>query len=209
MLKKILIASGNSHKISEIISVLKDFKNLELLSLKDFGVSVDVIEDGKTLNDNAFKKAKEIYGIFKIPTISDDTGLFVDALNGEPGVYSARYAGEHASYSDNCKKLIENLKNHSLEKRTARFESVICFYVNDNEYYLFNGICEGKIIFDGRGEKGFGYDSLFVPDGLDLTFAEMSDEEKNKISHRGRALQEFKMSICENHSQRGQSFIYS
>jgi len=191
-MKKILIASGNVHKITEIKSVLKGIEYINILSLKDFGITIDVTEDADTLEGNALKKAKEIYNVFKISTVSDDTGLFVDALDGAPGVYSARYAGEDASYSDNCLKLLSNLNNVPAENRTARFESVICFYLNEEVNYFFKGICEGKIIYEPRGKNGFGYDPLFVPDGFDLTFAEMNDVEKNKISHRGVALMKFK-----------------
>lgn len=137
-------------------------------------------------------KARKINSVLNISTIADDTGLFVEALNGEPGIYSARYAGENASYEDNCVKLLSDLKDVPENKRTAKFESVICFYVCEKEYYFFKGICKGKIIELGRGSNGFGYDPLFVPEDLTKTFAELSDEEKNKISHRARALQKFK-----------------
>lgn len=197
-MKKILIASGNAHKIIEIKSVLNNIKNIEILSLNDFGLSINVIEDAATLEGNAFKKAKKIYNVFNVSTVSDDTGLFVDALNGEPGVYSARYAGEDASYSDNCLKLQANIEDVPPDKRTARFVSVICFYQNDVLNNLFRGVCEGKIIDEPRGKKGFGYDPLFVPAGFDKTFAEMTDVQKNNISHRGKALEEFKNFLKEN-----------
>ncbi|MEO8209818.1 MAG: RdgB/HAM1 family non-canonical purine NTP pyrophosphatase [bacterium] len=191
-MNKILIASNNGHKISEIKSILKNNPFIELFSLKDFGVKVDVIEDGNTLEENALKKAKEINKVFNIPTLSDDTGLFVEALNGEPGVYSARYSGENASYQDNCDKLLSRLENIKIVKRTARFESVICYYLTENEYYFFKGICDGNIIKEERGKNGFGYDPLFIPEKSNKTFAELEDDEKNKISHRGRSLKKFK-----------------
>lgn len=194
-MNKILIASNNKHKISEIKTVIGNNSKVNLFSLSDFGIKVDVIEDGITLEENALKKASEIYTILKIPTISDDTGLFVDALNGDPGVYSARYAGENATYDDNCIKLISQLTNVSEKIRTARFESVICYYVRPEEFYLFKGVQTGKIISEKRGTNGFGYDPVFLCDGFNKTFAEMSDEEKNKISHRGHALAEFKKFI--------------
>lgn len=189
-MQKILIASNNSHKISEIKSVLYH-SNLKLLSLKDFGIAVDVVEDGNTLKENAFKKAKEVYNILGIPALSDDTGLFVEVLNGEPGVYSARYAGEDATYEDNRNKLLGRLNSISDEKKNARFESVICFHVNEKEFYFFEGICEGTIIKEVRGTNGFGYDPVFLPKGFNKTFAELSDKEKNEISHRAIALQKF------------------
>ena len=191
-MNKILIASNNKHKISEIKSVLSSLPKITFYSPEDLNINIDVVEDGNTLEENALIKARQIYSFSKMPTLSDDTGLFVDALNGEPGVYSARYAGENATYDDNCVKLLSALKDVTENKRSSRFESVICFYVNENEYYFFKGICNGNIIKEGRGENGFGYDPLFVPEGSIKTFAELSDEEKNKISHRALALQKFR-----------------
>lgn len=188
---KILLATNNPHKISEIKFVLNT-SNLKLLSLKDFGVTVKIIEDENSLEKNAFKKAKEISRILNIPTLADDTGLFVKALNDEPGIYSARYAGENVTYEENRKKLLDELKNIPEVERSARFESVICFYVNQKDYYFFEGVCEGNIIHEARGTNGFGYDPLFIPDGECKTFAELSDKEKNKISHRAIALRKFK-----------------
>lgn len=196
---KILVASGNSHKISEIKFVLKEINKLKILSYKDLGVSVEVTEDGDTLEKNAFKKAKEVFNVFKIPVISDDTGLFTDALNGEPGVYSARYSGADAAYSENCSKLLFNLKVVPFEKRTAYFETVICYYLSENNFHFFKGICKGKIDFDMKGGNGFGYDPLFIPDGFKKSFAEMPEEEKNKISHRSLALKKFADYIRSNH----------
>jgi XTP/dITP diphosphohydrolase len=192
VLNKILIASNNEHKVSEIKSILKNNTLIKLFSLKDFGISVEVTEDGKTLEENALKKAREINKIFNIPTLSDDTGLFVDALDGEPGIYSARYAGDDASYKDNWEKLLSKLNGVEEEKRQAVFVSVICFYVNENEFYFFKGELKGKIIHESRGKNGFGYDSVFEPEGSSETFAELSDTKKNKISHRAISLMKFK-----------------
>lgn len=189
---KILLASNNSHKITEINYALKDIPNVKILSLKNFGIKTEVIENGETLEVNAFKKAKEIYDVLKIPALSDDTGLFADALSGEPGVYSARYAGDTASYYDNCIKLLSNLKNIPDENRTAGFKTVMCFYVNSCKHYFFNGICKGKISNVLKGKNGFGYDPVFIPEGYNISFAEMSEEEKNKISHRALALNNFR-----------------
>ncbi len=188
-MKKIILATANSNKISEIKSILKDVPDLRILSIQDFGVTPQISEDKNTLEENSFKKAECIYNIFRIPAVSDDTGLFVDALNGEPGVHSARYAGANASYSDNCRKLFQNLKNIPPEYRSARFETVICFYP-DNK--LFRGICKGRIAEEPKGNNGFGYDPMFIPAGFEKTFAELSDFEKNNISHRYKALQEFR-----------------
>lgn len=186
-MKEILVSSNNADKLLEIKEVFKD-ENLKILSLKDVNIIVDVIEDQDTLEGNALKKAKEIFLISEIPTISDDTGLFVEALNGEPGVYSSRYAGENVSYDDNCKKLLENMNGIPEQQRAAYFKCVICFYVGEEKYYMFDGICNGKIINEKRGSKGFGYDPTFIPDGFDTTFAEMDIDKKNEISHRGKAL---------------------
>ncbi|MFA9424296.1 MAG: RdgB/HAM1 family non-canonical purine NTP pyrophosphatase, partial [Sedimentibacter sp.] len=144
--------------------------------------------DGNTLEENAFKKAEELHKKVKGIVIADDTGLFVDALNGEPGVYSARYAGETASYSDNNKLLLKNLQDVPLEKRTAAFKTVIAIVLEDGKRIMAEGTCTGKIAFDEKGSNGFGYDPLFIVDGVNKTFAEMTDKEKNKISHRANAL---------------------
>ncbi len=190
---KLLIATNNKHKIKEISEILKPVPGIKLFSPDTFGISIEVIEDGATLEENAYKKADKNYGVLNMPVLSDDTGLFVDALKGEPGVYSARYAGKNSSYSDNCRKLLSELNHITLlEKRTARFESVICLYINEKEFYFFKGICKGIILNDSRGNNGFGYDPLFVPEEYDQTFAELSDTIKNKISHRAIALKKFR-----------------
>lgn len=190
-MKEILVASNNEDKLSEIRKVFEK-EDLKILSMKDIGLEIDVSEDQDTLEGNALKKAKEIFTASRIPTISDDTGLFVKALNNKPGVYSSRYAGDNVSYDENCQKLLKNMKGVSDHKREACFKTVICFYISQDEYFFFEGICIGKIIDQKRGEEGFGYDPLFVPDGYIKTFAEMNKDEKNKISHRGRALMKLK-----------------
>jgi len=183
---KILIATNNKHKIIEIKNILNNDK-IELLTLSDLSIDIEVEEDKDTLEGNALKKAEEMYKIAKIPTIADDTGLFVYSLNNEPGVFSSRYAGENASYDDNCIKLLNAMTNIPEENRRAYFKTVVCIYENDDKYNFFDGICEGRISKKKHGEKGFGYDPLFIPDGFDKTYAEMSEKEKNSISHRGRA----------------------
>ncbi|MCB0726326.1 MAG: RdgB/HAM1 family non-canonical purine NTP pyrophosphatase [Ignavibacteriae bacterium] len=195
---KILMATNNKNKIKEIRSVLSPVNSISVFSLNDFGITAEVTEDGKTLEDNALLKAEYVFRLLNIPSISDDTGLFVDALNGEPGIYSARYAGENATYRDNCIKLLSKLKNVKPEDRKARFESVICFYTGKGEYKFFKGVCRGKIIESERGSNGFGYDPVFVPDGSSKTFAELTDQEKNKISHRALALNSFRNFIEKN-----------
>lgn len=188
---KLLIASNNQHKIKEITEILAPL-NIKILSLKDFPEFPDVEETGTTLEENSLIKAKEIYEKFNVPTLADDTGLFVDALNGEPGVYSARYSGENATYESNCEKLLLNLKDIDGKDRTATFTSVLCLYLNETEHYFFKGNVEGRIIKQARGTNGFGYDPLFIPKGFAKTYAEMDDVKKNELSHRALALKKFK-----------------
>ncbi len=190
-MKKILLATNNKYKIQEISDILKD-SGYEILSLNDVNIKIEIEEDKETLEENAIKKAEEVFKTAKIPTLADDTGLFVDALKGEPGVFSSRYAGENATYDENCKKLLKVLKDVPEEKRDAHFKTIVCYYVSENKYFLFEGICKGKMIKEKRGEKGFGYDPLFIPDGYDKTYSEMNDNEKNSISHRAKSLEAFK-----------------
>lgn len=197
MNRRIILSSGNSHKIKEIKNILKNL-SFDVISKDDVGLKdFDVVEDGDTLEENAFKKALELSKLTKGIIIADDTGLFVDALDGEPGVYSARYAGEHVSYTDNNKLLLKNIEHVPLEKRTAFFKTVIAVVLENGEELKAEGICRGKIAFEPRGENGFGYDPLFIVDGTDKTFSEMTDEEKNKISHRANALINLKEKLEE------------
>ncbi|MEX2344730.1 MAG: RdgB/HAM1 family non-canonical purine NTP pyrophosphatase [Balneolaceae bacterium] len=183
----LLLASANSHKIEELLQVLNPL-GVELKSTLDFPGAEDVVEDQPDLNGNALKKARHWFKKTGLPSLADDTGLEVEALDGAPGVYSARYAGENVTYQDNVDKLLSELKGHS--NRNAQFRTVIAF-VNGSEEHLFEGICEGEITPAERGEKGFGYDPVFQPEGYEKTFAELEAEEKNKISHRGQAVQKF------------------
>lgn len=183
---KLLIATNNKHKVNEIKNILNN-KKFELFTLSDLNINIEIDEDKDTLEGNALKKAEEVFKIVKLPCIADDTGLFVEAINGEPGVFSSRYAGENATYDDNCNKLLKNMENIPDDKRNAYFKTVVCFYESENKYTFFEGICEGKIINGKYGEKGFGYDPVFIPSGFNLTYAQMSETEKNSISHRGIA----------------------
>lgn len=188
MKRKIVLSSGNKHKISEIKDILKNM-NFEVVSKNDLGYAdFDVEEDKQTLEENAFKKAEELHKLTGGIVIADDTGLFVDALNGEPGVYSARYAGEPASDGNNKKLLLKNLENVLLEKRTAHFKTVIAVIFEDGKKMMAEGRVDGIIAFEERGQNGFGYDPLFIVENTNKTFAEMTEEEKNKISHRAKAL---------------------
>lgn len=185
---KILFATRNPGKLFEIKSILSDLPIL-IDSLLDYPHIPDIIEDGKTLEENAFKKAREIFHTTSIPTIADDTGLEVYHLKMAPGVFSARYAGEKVTYAENNEKLLNELKRVPEEKRNAQFRCVAAFVADDIEISTI-GICKGRILQKMRGSGGFGYDPIFLPDGFDETFAEMSPDRKNKISHRAKAFQE-------------------
>ncbi|GAB4171003.1 MAG: XTP/dITP diphosphatase [Calditrichia bacterium] len=184
-MQKILLASKNRHKLEEIKQIVQ-IPSVVWVSMDQLSLDIDVVEDGDTFEQNAVKKAKEIYSASGIPCVADDSGLEVDALQGEPGVLSARYAGEGATTADNNRKLIEQLAGKNLSRSTARFHCVAAFF--DGEITkTFVGITEGIVITQPRGEKGFGYDPLFIPDGYTGTFAELGEEIKNKISHRAKA----------------------
>ncbi|TVQ04735.1 MAG: RdgB/HAM1 family non-canonical purine NTP pyrophosphatase [Balneolaceae bacterium] len=186
-MEAILLASANPHKIEELWQILEPF-GIELKSTHDFPGGKDVEENQPGLEGNALKKARYWNQFTGLPALADDTGLEVDALDGAPGVYSARYAGKDATYEQNVAKLLRDLDG--IKKRTARFRTVIAFVDGENEN-LFEGICEGEIIHKPKGENGFGYDPVFRPAGYKKTFAELSPEVKNRISHRGRALFKF------------------
>lgn len=183
-----IIATNNMGK-------LKDFENIlskcghTAISLKQAGISVEPEENGTTFAENAYIKAKAVYDIAKKPVIADDSGLVVDALNGEPGVYSARYGGEGLSDYDRCMYLLNNMKDIPEEKRGGAFKSSLCAIISDNVKFEAEGEIRGKILFEVKGENGFGYDPLFYVDEFGKTFGELSLEEKNKISHRFRALE--------------------
>lgn len=178
---KLVFATHNLHKLEEIRNILK---NHEVLGLPDIGCHEDIVEDADNLQGNAKIKADYVTNNFHLDCFADDTGLEVEALGGAPGVYSARYAGEGCSYHDNVVKLLKALDG--VENRKARFRTVIALNIN-GEQYFFEGIVNGKILTEEHGEGGFGYDPIFQPDGFDKSFSEMEMDEKNRISHRGRA----------------------
>jgi len=182
-MKEIVFATNNQHKVNEIVQILGS--SLKVLKLSDIGFYEDIPETGTTLQENASIKSHAIFDRFGLDCFSDDTGLEVDALDGAPGVYSARYAGEGCSYHDNVVKLLKELGNST--NRRARFRTVISLILDKKEYF-FEGTVEGEIMHSGRGEGGFGYDPVFQPLGYDKTFAEMGEDEKNAISHRGKAV---------------------
>jgi XTP/dITP diphosphohydrolase len=180
---KLCFATNNVNKIKEVSHLLGE--EFELLSLKDIGCHEELREDQSTLEGNALQKAEYVFNNYNISCFADDTGLEVEALNSEPGVFSARYAGPQRSDQDNMSLVLERL--NSSPNRNARFRTVICAFINDQKYF-FEGIVEGKIAKKHNGDKGFGYDPIFIPKGYTQTFAQMSLEEKNKISHRSIAV---------------------
>lgn len=198
---KIILATHNADKRNEMMAALADL-NIEILSLEDFPQVGEIIEDGHTLVENAKIKAKAVFDITGIPAISDDTGLLVDALDGAPGVYSARYAGEHATYSDNVNKLLDEMKDILAQNRGAQFQTSMVFLNNDTEL-MANGIVKGQITETPKGVGGFGYDPVFYIPEQEKTFAEMTIQEKNQISHRGIALRNLKkiLHFYLNHPQ--------
>lgn len=184
----IILATRNKHKIIEIKNVLSDLK-LEILTLDCFPEIPEVIEDGETIEENAQKKARSVYAATGILCLADDTGLEVDFLKGKPGVFSSRYASPTATYEMNNTKLLHDLSGVPYEKRTAKFRCVMAV-VDNGKLKLLEGVCQGYILVEIRGTQGFGYDPLFYVPQYRKTFAELSLEEKNKISHRGQALQQ-------------------
>ena len=181
---KLVFATNNQHKLKEVQEMLSN--SIEVLSLKDIGCSEDVEETEITLEGNAKLKADYITEKYGFDCFADDTGLEVEALDGKPGVYSARYAGEHGNAEKNMEKLLIELQNKS--SRKAKFRTIIALNLR-NKQYLFEGICDGEILNEKTGVKGFGYDPIFKPSNASCSFAEMNSEEKNIISHRGIAIQ--------------------
>jgi XTP/dITP diphosphohydrolase len=179
----LIFATSNQNKVLEIQKILP--KKLNIKSLKDLNYFEDVPENENTIEGNAIFKAKYIYEKFNVNVFADDTGLEVEALNGEPGVHSARYAGTTKSSEKNIKKLLKNLKN--IKNRNARFKTVIALII-DNKLHIFSGIVEGYILDSPKGNNGFGYDPIFCPNGFDKSFAELTLKEKNLISHRSLAM---------------------
>ncbi len=188
----IIFASKNKGKIVEVRKIFEDL-DIDILSLLDFEEDIDIAEDGLTFEENAKIKAKAIYDKFKIPSMGDDSGLVVDQLNGAPGVFSARFAGENATDKMNNDKLIQMLKTHP-EPHTARFVCSAVFY-NGSEFISTSGAMEGTMILTPRGSNGFGYDPLFIAEGYEKTNGELTLDEKNKISHRAKAFNKLKSKV--------------
>lgn len=201
-MKKLIVASNNEHKIKEIKEILKDL-SLDIRSLKDENIFIDVEEDGKTFKENALKKAREIYKFLNnrnekdFIVMSDDSGLVVDILNGEPGVYSARYAGEHGNSKKNNEKLLKKLSEFSIEERKAYFICLVALINQEGKELTIEGKSYGYITENLKGNEGFGYDPIFFVKEFNKTFAEMTPEEKNSISHRGKALEKLKEEVSQ------------
>lgn len=185
MLKILVLATTNKNKIREFEEITKDF-DIEIRSLSDFGPIPQAIEDGETFDENAYKKAHHVAKVLGLPAIADDSGLVVEALDGAPGVYSARYAGESASDDDNVTQLLAEMQGKT--NRKAYFQCVLSIAVPSGPALTYEGRCEGRIIDKRRGEGGFGYDPVFYYEDLQRTFAELTMAEKNRVSHRGKAL---------------------
>ena len=183
---EIVLATHNLDKCKELQKSFNN-TNIKIYTLKDFPEIGDIIENGNTLEENAFIKSRTVYNLTKIPTISDDTGLFIDALNGAPGIFSARYAGENCSYSDNVNKLLIDMKNIADSLRSATFKTITTYVSKDLEL-VAEGSVKGIITEKPKGNQGFGYDPIFYVPELQKTFAEMDIDEKQKISHRSRAI---------------------
>lgn len=184
-MQQLVFATNNAHKLEEVAAKIKG--HIKLLSLKDIDCTDDIDETGTTFSENASIKSHYIYNKYHLNCFGDDSGLEIDALDGRPGVYSARYAGEHGNHAANNKKVLEQLK--STDNRNARFRTVISLIWNGEEHF-FEGTVEGTIRRELNGDAGFGYDPIFQPKGYTTTFAEMSLEQKNSISHRAKAMDE-------------------
>ncbi len=181
----LIFATHNRHKVSEVQAMLP--AGIHVRSLSDLGCDEDIPETADTLQGNALQKAQFVHERYNCNCFADDTGLEIDALDGRPGVYSARYAGEGCSFDDNVRKVLAELENVPLEQRTARFRTVVALIL-DGRTYFFEGKVEGLMTLERHGVEGFGYDPIFLPEGYGQTFAEMDASEKNRISHRGRAM---------------------
>lgn len=183
---KLILATQNKNKVLELKRLLVAYPQYEVVSLSDLDIQDDIEETGTTFVSNAYLKAQHIYNLTSHACLADDSGIEIEALNNEPGVYSARYLGEKTSYEIKNQSILERLINQ--KNRNARFVSVVCLFLSENEVVTFEGIMQGSIGFESRGNNGFGYDPIFVPEGYDISFAQMDMDTKNQLSHRGQAL---------------------
>ncbi len=198
---QIVLATRNHHKKQELVALLQDV-SVPIRTLDDFPGAPDVVEDGDTCEANAMKKAVEIARYTGLPAVADDTGLEVDALDGRPGAFAARYAGEHASYEDNCRKLLQELRGIPATKRSARFVTVAAIAFPAGETASVRGVLEGSIAEEAAGSHGFGYDPIFIVPEYQQTLAQLPPEVKNSISHRARAFSEVKRLLTQMMAER-------
>jgi XTP/dITP diphosphohydrolase len=196
MTNKLILATNNHHKISEMTAILNGL-DIQILSANDIPDFPEIEETGETLADNAILKVRAVWGKYMLPALADDTGLEVDYLYGAPGIYSARFAGPGCSYDDNNRKLLSLLANVPKEKRSARFRTVIAYIDNQGALHHVDGILEGRIAEIPRGGNGFGYDPVFIVDETERTLAELETAEKNRISHRSRALSKIRPIVAQ------------
>lgn len=195
MLKEVVLATRNRHKGEELSALLEGL-NIRIRTLADFPDAPEVIEDGSTCGENAVKKAVEIARATGLPAVADDTGLEVDALEGRPGVYAARYAGEQATYEDNCRKLLGELAGVPRDRRTARFITVAALALPDGTHQTTTGVLDGVIAEQPAGSRGFGYDPVFYVPELGRTLAELTAEGKNRLSHRAKAFRRMRLILA-------------
>ena len=188
-MKNIIISSSNQHKISEIITIIQPFFD-KIYSLSDFPEIGDIKEDGTSIVENSFIKSRVAFNHTKIPSMADDTVLEVDYLMGDPGIYTARYAGENATYEENMDKLLKNMKGVPFKERTARFKTVVTYVDGENDFFV-EGCLEGRILEQRQGNLGFGYDPIFYASKQNISLGNMDLEEKNQISHRAIAIRKF------------------
>lgn len=199
-MKKVALSTDNKNKVLEISEILKDY-NFKIITKSELGINEEFDEIYNTLEENSRLKAKKLKEFCDFSVLADDTGLFVDSLNGEPGVFSARYAGVHGDSDANRKKLLKKLE--SVKDRSAYFKTVIVFIDEDGNEILAKGILKGKIALEEKGENGFGYDRIFIPEGMNKTLAEIGFKEKNKFSHRRRALEDLKKILGDKYDSSG------
>lgn len=193
--RKLVVSTGNKNKIKEIKHILEDLP-IEVLSKGDLGLAdIVVVEDGESLEENCIKKAKALAQETDYMVLADDSGLFVDILEGDPGIYSSRYAGEEGNDKKNNEKLLKELKDIPMGERGAKFKTVISLITEDKKIYVVEGECMGIIGLENKGHNGFGYDPLFIPQGYEETFAQLGEDIKDKISHRAKALENLKEQI--------------
>ena len=188
-MKNIIISSSNKHKISEIVTTIKPLFD-KIYSLSDFPDIGDIKEDGTSIVENSFIKSRVAFNHTKLPSMADDTDLEVDHLMGDPGIYTARYAGENATYEENMDKLLKNLKGVPWKERRARFKTVVTYVDGENDFFV-EGCLEGKILESKQGKLGFGYDPIFYASAQSMSLGDMGVEQKNQISHRAIAIQKF------------------